>query len=233
METREPAILVVTDDVTLAKPIVDALEVANLQSRVVQTALAAHQVSADQGFLILVIATGGSGDLSVELYRDIRKSSATPIILLAPDVRQLAGIDTGADHCLPGSANPHQLMAEVRACLRGLERGERQRLRVLTFEGWRVDTHRRAVTAPDGSKVRLLAAEFDLLVAFCRSPGTVLSRRVLLEATHIGLGRPLERSVDVHVCRLRRKLAEAGDGGDLIQTVRLGGYVLVSPINPE
>ncbi|XAZ26253.1 response regulator transcription factor (plasmid) [Sinorhizobium sp. B11] len=230
METHEPAILVITDDATLAKPIVDALEVANLQSRVVQTALAAHQVSTDHGFLILATATG---DLSVELYRDIRKSSAMPIILLAPDDRQLAGRDTGADHCLPSSANPHQLMAEVRAFLRKLERGERQRLRVLTFEGWRVDTHRRAVTAPDGSRVSLLAAEFDLLVAFCRSPGTVLSRRVLLEATHIGLGRPLERSVDVHVCRLRRKLAEAGDGGDLIQTVRLGGYVLVSPINPE
>ena len=230
METREPAILVVTDDVTLAKPIVDALEVANLQSRVVQTALAAHQVSADHGSLILVIATG---DPSIDLCRDIRKSSAIPIILLAPDDRQLAGIDTGADRLLPGGANPHHLIAEVRACLRGLERGERQRLRVLTFEGWRVDTHRRAVTAPDGSNVRLLAAEFDLLVAFCRSPGIVLSRRALLEATHIGLGRPLERSVDVHVCRLRRKLAEAGDGGKLIQTVRLGGYVLVSPINPE
>lgn len=192
----------------------------------------ATQVSAHDGFRILIISTLVE-NLGLDLCRAIRSASAMSIILLLPADRQLDGVEAGADYCLPIGTEMRQLMVHVRALLRRSELDEQERWRVLQFDGWRIDPHRRLLSAPDGSNVSLLAAEFELLIAFCRQPGTVLSRRFLLDATHIGLGRPLERSVDVHICRLRRKLTEAGNGGELIQTVRLGGYVLVARVNPE
>lgn len=229
---RQPrAILIATDDFASVGRIVAALGADKIASTVVPPAQAT-QVSARDGFRILIISTLVE-NLGLDLCRAIRSASAMSIILLLPADRQLDGVEAGADYCLPIGTEMRQLMVHVRALLRRSELDEQERWRVLQFDGWRIDPHRRLLSAPDGSNVSLLAAEFELLIAFCRQPGTVLSRRFLLDATHIGLGRPLERSVDVHICRLRRKLTEAGNGGELIQTVRLGGYVLVARVNPE
>lgn len=230
---QQPGILIATDDVAAVEPIVRALGADGLASTVVAPAQALDHLLAGDGWPVLIIAIAGAADIALDLCRTIRRLSAISIILLLPEDKQIEGLEAGADQCLTSEISPRQLTVHVHALLRRFDRDESEGRRPLKFDGWRIDPHGRTVSTPDGSDVALLAAEFELLVAFCRNPGAVLSRRSLLDATHIGIGRPLERSVDVHICRLRRKLEEAGKGGELIQTVRLGGYVFVARINPE
>jgi two-component system, OmpR family, response regulator len=235
METprRKSAILIATDDFASAAPLVEELGRHGFASAVVAPAQATDQVLSGGRFRILIISTSTTPEIGLDLCRRIRAASSIQIILLSGAEEQLDGLEAGADYCLPFDADMHKLMVHVRALLRRSDLYEDERRPTLNFEGWRVDPRRRELLAPDGSHVALLAAEFEILIALCRQPGVVLSRRALLDATHIGLGRPLERSVDVHICRLRRKLAQGGNAPQLIQAVRLGGYVFIGQINPE
>jgi two-component system OmpR family response regulator len=99
----------------------------------------------------------------------------------------------------------------------------------MTFRGWRIDPLTRRLWNPAGVIVPLTGAEFDLLLAFCRNPGVVLTRRQLLASMHIGRASPVERSIDVHVSRLRRKI-DRDSVNPLISTVRLGGYILSATV---
>jgi len=100
--------------------------------------------------------------------------------------------------------------------------------RVLTFEGWRLDLATRSLRAPDGLLVQLSAGEFDLLVAFAEHPQRVLSRDQLLDLARGRTAIPFDRSIDVQVSRLRRKIEPDAQEPALIKTVRGGGY-LFSP----
>ncbi|MBW9054596.1 winged helix-turn-helix domain-containing protein [Rhizobium mesosinicum] len=235
METprRKSAILIATDDFSSAAPLVEELGRHDLASTVVAPAQAPAQARSGGRCRILIISASATAEIGLDLCRRIRAASSIPIILLSGAEEQLDGLEAGADYCLPFHTDMRRLMVHVRALLRRSDLYEDERRFTLNFEGWGVDPRRRELVAPDGSHVALLAAEFEILIALCRQPGVILSRRALLDATHIGLGRPLERSVDVHICRLRRKLAQGGNAAELIQTVRLGGYVFVGQINPE
>ncbi|TCR97874.1 response regulator transcription factor [Rhizobium sp. BK418] len=226
-------ILIATDDFAFAAPLAEELGRHGLASAVVALAQATDQVRSGDRFRILIIVASTTAEIGLDLCRHIRTTSSIPIVLLSGAEEQLDGLEAGADYCLPFHTDMRRLMVHVRALLRRSDFNEDERRLTLNFEGWRVDPRRRELLAPDGSHVALLAAEFEILIALCRQPGVVLSRRSLLDATHIGLGRPLERSVDVHICRLRRKLAQGGNAAELIQTVRLGGYVFIGKINPE
>ena len=83
----------------------------------------------------------------------------------------------------------------------------------------------RRLYSPEGARVTTTSAEFDLLLAFCQNPGRILSREQLLDLTHGGLAGPIERSVDVHVSRIRQKIEPDPRDPTLIKTVRLGGYI--------
>ena len=102
---------------------------------------------------------------------------------------------------------------------------------VLVFEGWEIDPASRQVRNPHGIQVQMTSAEFDLLLAFCRNPNRVLSREQLLELTHSGLAGPIERSIDVHVSRVRQKIESDPHDPFLIKTVRLGGYILTARVS--
>jgi two-component system OmpR family response regulator len=104
------------------------------------------------------------------------------------------------------------------------------RSRPLQFCGWRIDPAGRQLQTPDGVVVALTSAEFDVLLAFCRNPGKVLSREQLLELTHGGLAGPVERSIDVHVSRIRQKIETDPGEPSLIKTVRLGGYIFTAVV---
>ena len=98
------------------------------------------------------------------------------------------------------------------------------------FVGWTLDPPRRELLDPDGAHVTLTSAEFDLLLAFCERPGQVLSREMLLELTYCGNAGPMERTIDVHVSRMRQKLEADSREPILIKTVRLGGYVFTPTV---
>ncbi|WP_041300804.1 response regulator [Hyphomicrobium sp. MC1] len=174
----------------------------------------------------------GSG---LDICRDLRATGSTiPIILLTAlkeDVDRIIGLEIGADDYLGKPFNPRELVARIRAVLRRRSEpiAQSRANRTYHFDGFSVDPHLRNVLAPDGAKIVLTGAEFDLLQTFLDRPGRLLSRDQLLDLTRGNDGEILDRSIDVLVSRLRRKLGDAG-APNLFKTVRNGGYQFAAKV---
>jgi two-component system, OmpR family, response regulator len=192
---------------------------------------------------VMLPGTGG-----MELCRALRRRSAVPVIMLTArgsEADRVRGLELGADDYVPKPFSRAELLARVRAVLRrgGHGRGgppeepaaaTPQRARYLRFAGWTLDTGRRELVAPGGAAVELSGAEYDVLLAFLERPQRVLSRDRLLELSRNRLlGDVLDRSVDVLVSRLRRKLGTQEAASDLIRTVRGAGYVFAADVSRE
>ena len=192
--------------------------------------LATHHIDL---IVLDVMLPDGSG---LDMCRDLRaERSSVPIILLTAlkeDVDRIIGLEIGADDYLGKPFNPRELIARVRAVLRRHAEAAPapSEAKIYRFEGFTADPQTRRVTGPHGDDVELTGAEFDLLKTFLERPGRVLSRDQLLDLTRGRDGAVLDRSIDVLVSRLRRKLAE---GGVLFKTVRNGGYQLAVKVEVE
>jgi two-component system OmpR family response regulator len=154
---------------------------------------------------------------------------------LGESVDRIVGLEIGADDYVTKPFNSRELVARIRALLRRAQSGVRggaDRVPPLRFAGWRIDPAARQLCDPDGVQVTLTSAEFDLLLAFCNRPGRILSREQLLDLTHGGTAGPIERSIDVHVSRIRQKIEPDPREPALIKTVRLGGYVFTPIVEP-
>lgn len=174
------------------------------------------------------------GKNGLEICRELRRTSSVPIIMLTAkgdETDRIIGLEVGADDYLPKPFNPRELLARIGAVLRrtrgvgspAVERGGR----TFTFAGWSLDTMKRELTAPTGVVVDLSTGEYDLLLAFLEAPQRVLSREFLLDAARNRAIEGYDRSIDVQVSRLRRKL----DGReDLIKTVRGAGYLFATDV---
>jgi two-component system OmpR family response regulator len=141
----------------------------------------------------------------------------------------------GADDYLPKPFNPRELLARIRAVLRrsageAPEPAETAGGGMRVFEGWSLDLAKRELRAPDGTLVPLTAGEYDLLAAIVERPGKVLSRDQLLDLTRGRDAAPFDRSVDVQISRLRRKLEPDPKEPQIIKTVRGGGYVFTCEV---
>jgi DNA-binding response OmpR family regulator len=168
----------------------------------------------------------------LEVCRRIRAlpgGAAVPIVMLTArgeEVDRIVGLELGADDYLAKPFNPRELLARIRAVLRragtGAEPGGR-RLRVRDVE---IDLDGRAVTS-GGRRVNLTGYEFELLALLARSAGRVLSREQILDALKGQDYETFDRSIDVHVSRLRAKLEPNPRAPRLIKTVRGVGYVLL------
>lgn len=100
----------------------------------------------------------------------------------------------------------------------------------MRFDGWLIDPIRRQLHDPSNARVSLTTTEFDLLLALCRNAGRILTREELLSLTHAGLAGPIDRSIDVHISRLRQKIEQNPKEPVLLQTVRLGGYMFTAAV---
>jgi DNA-binding response OmpR family regulator len=138
---------------------------------------------------------------------------------------RVLGLEIGADDYLAKPFEPRELVARVRALLRRQTPG-RADTSQLRFDGLVVDMLKREVLA-GSNKVSLTSVEYKLLVVLARAPGKAQSRELLSRAVQTGGYQPLDRTVDVQVARLRRKLAQAAPGAAWIDTVRNEGYVFV------
>jgi two-component system OmpR family response regulator len=170
------------------------------------------------------------------LCRELRANSTLPIIMLTAmgdEVDRIIGLEMGADDYLPKVANPRELLARVRAVLRRAgapEGASADHKRILEFAGWRLDvTHRQLYSAKD-ALVPLRAGEFDLLLAFAERPQRVLSRDQLLDLSRGRSANVFDRSIDVQISRLRRKIEPDPKEPTLIKTVRNGGYILAANV---
>jgi two-component system OmpR family response regulator len=177
------------------------------------------------------------GENGLSLCRRLRAASTTPIIMLTAageETDRIVGLEMGADDYLAKPFNPRELLARVRAVMRRtgapLAGPLTGRGRVLQFAGWRLDVACRQLFSPTDALVPLRAAEFDLLLALAERPQRVLSRDQLLDLARGRAATSFDRSVDVQISRLRRKLKVHAEDPELIKTVRSGGYVFAAPV---
>ena len=172
----------------------------------------------------------------LDLCRSLRNRSSIPIILLTAlkeEVDRIIGLELGADDYLCKPFNPRELVARIRAILRRVdERGSNDKPsgHVFRFEGFVADPETRRVVAADGAEIALTAAEFSLLMAFLERPGKMLTRNQLLDITQGRDAEPFDRSIDVLVSRLRRKLNDT-DRQHLLKTQRNGGYQFTARVD--
>ena len=159
-----------------------------------------------------------------EILRRLRQKSKVPVIMLTArgeDVDRIIGLELGADDYLPKPFNPRELAARIRAILRRYEpRPASAPDGRLEVNGVAIDPGTREVSS-GGRKVDLTTFEFDILELLMRSAGRVLSRDALMENFYNRKATPFDRSIDMHISHLRKKL-EGGD--DLIKTIRGVGY---------
>jgi two-component system OmpR family response regulator len=176
------------------------------------------------------------GEDGLSICRRLRARGDLPILMLtakSDEIDRVVGLELGADDYLGKPFNPRELLARLRAILRRagprpLAEPERRRL---TFLGFVADLDARTLEAMDGGRVPLTSAEFDLLACFLERPRRVLSREQLLDWTRGRNADPFDRTIDVTVSRLRRKLEQADGGAQgLITTVRNGGYLFTTPV---
>ena len=184
--------------------------------------------------LLDVMLPGASG---LDLLRRLRDRSRVPVMMLTArgeEMDRVLGLELGADDYVAKPFAPRELVARVRALLRRAALAGATpdpRSRRIAFAGWTLDTARRDLTAPDGASVDLSGAEYDLLLAFLEHPGRVMSREQLLEVAKRRVGvDPFDRTVDVQVSRLRRKIEPEEASPSLIKTVRGAGYVFVAEV---
>lgn len=238
MTASAPQILVVDDDGEIRKLLARYLREQGFRILVASTCVEVREklVTNRIDLIVLdVMLPDGSG---LDLCRDLRASrSAVPIILLTAlkeDVDRIIGLEFGADDYLGKPFNPRELAARIRAVLRrGSADYQPPDIGRYSFDGFVVDQPARSVTAPNGEDVPLTGAEFDLLLLFLERPGRVLSRDQLLDLTRGGGSEVLDRSIDVLISRLRRKLL-AGGTVPIFKTVRNGGYQLAVKVSvPE
>jgi two-component system, OmpR family, response regulator len=177
------------------------------------------------------------GEDGLALCRRLRSTGTLPIIMLTAmgdEVDRIVGLEMGADDYLAKGSNPRELLARIRAVLRRAGAPDTgtsaEKSRILEFAGWRLDVAQRQLFSPSNALVSLRAGEFDLLLALAERPQRVLTRDQLLDLSRGRTANNFDRSVDVQISRLRRKVEVDTKVPALIKTVRNGGYVLAANV---
>lgn len=226
-------ILIVDDDVELCSMIAEYLRREGFQVEAVHNGERGLERALSHSHDLLLLDVMLPGMNGFDLLRQLRASSDLRVLLLTArgdDVDRIVGLEIGADDYLPKPFNPRELLARVRAILRrpqngkgGPESGER-----LAVGDVELDLGSRT-TKRNGELVELTSVEFSLLEALLRSAGKIVSREELAQKV---LGRNLnlfDRSIDVHISKLRKKLGEMVRGAERIKTVRGAGYLYALP----
>jgi len=235
---RQVCVLVVEDDPALQRMILNYFVENNIRTLVASNGqeMVGHLAGAEVNLVILDLRLGLEDGL--DLLRKVRLSSEVPVIIITghrlDDIDRVVGLELGADDYLTKPFNLRELLARVRAILRRFDGGraapprdpERGRFR---FSGWQLDRRSRQLTDPAGAVVALTKGEYAMLLAFLEAPQRPLSREHLLQATRVHED-VFDRSIDVQILRLRRKLERDPSAPRVIQTERGVGYVFAVPV---
>lgn len=178
------------------------------------------------------------GEDGLTLCRKLRAESTIPVIMLTAmgeEVDRIVGLEMGADDYIAKPFSPRELLSRIKAVLRRAKGAPEAAAggAVIRFAGWSLDLDKRELHRGDGVMVPLSGGEFDLLAAFVTHPGRVLSRDQLLDLARGREAQPFDRSIDVQVSRLRRKIEEDPKEPVLIKTVRSGGYMFTPTFEPR
>jgi len=225
-------ILIIDDDVELCELVGEYLgregfevEAAHNGDKGLERALAGE-------YALVVLDIMLPGMTGLDVLRHLRSESRTPVLILTArgeEVDRIVGLEIGADDYLGKPFNPRELLARVRAILRRSQAAPASAAALVALGDVELDPGARTVTR-EGKAVELTAVEFSLLEALMRSAGQVVTREFLAQTV---LGRRFvayDRSIDMHVSKLRKKLGpQPGNEGERIKTVRGVGYIYARP----
>lgn len=228
-------ILLVEDDEEIAAMVIEMLRENGLEAVAVGSATHMDAAMGKQSFDLVVLDAMLPGEDGFSICRRLRASSTIPIVMLTAlgdEINRIVGIELGADDYVTKPFHPRELLARIKGLLRRASYGADQpSLQTpMRFAGWQIDPILRQLVNPEGAHVSMTTAEFDILLAFCQNPGRVMTREQLLRLTHAGLAGPVERSIDVHISRVRQKIEQNVREPSFIKTVRLGGYMFTPKV---
>jgi two-component system response regulator CpxR len=219
-------ILIIDDDEELCELVSEYLSAEDFQVE-----------SANDGEIGLNKALSGDYDLAIldvmlpkingfDVLRQLRERSKMPVLMLTArgdDTERIVGLEIGADDYLPKPFNPRELLARLRAILRRA-RSDGSSPEKLQVDDLEISTSSRSVRI-DGREISVTSVEFDLLRALVKEAGKIVKKDALSEEVLERELSPYDRSLDMHISNLRKKLGPRSDGSDRIKTVRSVGYI--------
>ncbi|MDN3556375.1 response regulator [Halomonas maura] len=238
MTTPPATLIVVDDDPEIRELLADYLGRHGYRALVAEDAAALSALLDHATPDLVILDLMLPGDDGFAICRRLRRHSEVPIIMLtasADETDRILGLELGADDYLGKPFNPRELLARIKAVLRRFHSqaavASPDQARLVAFGGWQLDRVTRELIDAEGTRSALSGADFKLLQAFLDHAEEVLSRDRLFELSRGRPSPPLDRSIDVHVCRLRQRLGEDSQQAPLIRTVRGAGYVLASRVD--
>lgn len=240
-------LLVVDDEEDIRELLGDYLSGYGFEVRTVASGAdmraALHQQRCD----LVLLDLGLPGEDGLTLARELRADPTIGIIIITgrgQPIDRIIGLEVGADDYVAKPFELRELVARVRSVLRRTRMAAAATASTeaeaahsdgarLSFDGWQLDLAARALCRPDGEPVALTTGEFDLLVAFARNPNRALSRDTLMDMIHHREAGPYDRSIDVQVGRLRRKIEKDPASPDMIKSVRGIGYIFAPRVSAE
>jgi two-component system, OmpR family, response regulator len=229
-------VLAIDDDPSTRQMIADYLGDNDIR---VTTLASGHELAdtmARHTIDLLILDLKLPGEDGMQIARNLRAESDIPIIILTgrkDEADRVMGLELGADDYLTKPFSPRELLARIRALLRRSRTHETvadalARIRAYRFAGWELNVRLRRLVSPQGATIPITNSEFNLLVVFLAAPQRVLSREQLLDLSRLHNDEVYDRSIDVQIGRLRKKLDAADAPAPLIRTERGVGYVFTA-----
>jgi DNA-binding response OmpR family regulator len=240
MSAPAATILIVEDDADIRRLVGDLLAREGFAVEAAEDAAAMDEVLARLRPDLLILDLMLPGEDGLSICRRLRMQDTLPILMLSAksdEIDRVVGLELGADDYLVKPFGTRELLARVRALLRrGNGRPVQPPARRFAFDRFTIDLDARQLTGDGDAPVTLTSGEFDMLACFVERPRRVLTRDQILDRTRGRAADPFDRTVDMLISRLRKKLEAAGSGVDtgtgLISTVRNGGYLFTATVRP-
>jgi len=223
-------ILIIDDDEELCELVSEYLSVEGFTTEAVHDGESGLQKALTNDYELAILDVMLPRKNGFDVLRELRKSSKLPVLMLTAkgdDMERIVGLEIGADDYLPKPFNPRELVARLRAVLRRV--GDQDEKKATAAESFTVDDIEVSLTGRtakiDGAELNLTAVEFDLLVALLEQAGKIVKKEDLSQRVLDRRLSPFDRSLDMHVSNLRKKLGAREDESERIKTIRSVGYI--------
>jgi two-component system OmpR family response regulator len=232
-------ILVLDDEPAICAVVKQCLEPGGFRVQAAHTTEEFRRRLRREAYDLVILDLNLPGEDGLGLLKEIGRETSIPTIILTArgePVDRVVGLEMGADDYVPKPFEPRELLARVRSVLRRARRpaaGDLPRGQVLCFEGFTLDPNSRQLLAPKGEPVTLTTSEFEILHVLATHPNRALSREQIMNLARRREATPFDRSIDVHIGHLRRKIEKDVHSPRVIKTVHGVGYIFSAKVEPR